>query len=195
MRMMRIKKNSRGFTFVEVLVSLGIFATATTIVAATFASAYNVERRSLSYRVVQENTEFILEFLGKEIRNGRIDYSAYNAQPLGNNPVDELHLVYRGTTYKERIFLDGSTVKIDREQPGGSYPGTPIALSSSEVIIEELRFYIRPFDECTESSGDCDGQQRVTVVLKVTSSPEVTSSAQPVTVEVQTTFSARVYDI
>lgn len=191
------KQNKRvGFTLVEVLVSLGVFTIVFSIATSLFTASTDLERQGNAHRVVQQNAAFFMEFLGKEVRNGSIDFATYEGEAVNLNtmPITELKLLYRGSiTQKEKIYLQGGKIFISREDP--AQPGTfnTSALTDDNVIIDNLDFYISPAKACTEASTSCS-QPRVTAVLKLHSDTVQIRGATGSNATIQNTFSTRIYD-
>jgi len=190
-------KISLGFTLMEVLVSLSIFAIVSVAVITMFSTSLRIEQRGSAYRGLQQNGLYIMELLGKEIRNGRIDYISYGGTV--SNPVDALHLIYRGSTdLDEEISLDTSTtpdsIILRRENP--SLPGSynEATLTNTEVNVDSLTFYITPPTECTDDVCDDPGKETVTIIMHLSSNAASRFGSANATVNLQTTFTTRAYE-
>ncbi len=189
-------RESNGFTLIEVLVALFIFSTVAIMAVSLYASAVNLERQGAVHRVVQQNGNFVTEFLGKEIRNGAIDYSGYASEGinLSLQPIDRLKLFYRGNQdLREEIYLQDDKVFIKRERINEPGVFDVAALTNDTVLVDSLYFYVRPTSACTEAA--CGGQQRVTMALRIRSNIEEMGTAQPLSIDLQSTFSVRLYDL
>ena len=64
-----------GFTLMEVVVSVAIFAGVITMMLSLFNSTLRIYRRIEAQRQVAQSVRTTMEFLVKEIRNGKVDYS------------------------------------------------------------------------------------------------------------------------
>jgi prepilin-type N-terminal cleavage/methylation domain-containing protein len=63
-----------GFTLMEVLVSVTIFATVITMMLSMFNYTLRIYRRVEAQRQVSQSVRTTMEYLVKEIRNGQVDY-------------------------------------------------------------------------------------------------------------------------
>lgn len=63
-----------GFTIIELLVSIGIFAVVVTLAISLFNQVLRIQRRTETLRRVNQALRNTTEFLVKEVRNGKIDY-------------------------------------------------------------------------------------------------------------------------
>lgn len=189
-------KKLQGFTLIEVLVSLSIFSVVTIMAVQMFSVAIQAEQRSAANRALQQNASFLMEFIGKEVRNGFIDYAGYAADgpSLDDLPVQNLRLVYRGTqTLDESIYRTGGNTPaamIRKENPAGGYFAAR-PLTSNDVVVSAMNFYVYPQTECVP--GDCDGQQTVTVFLSLRPNPTRYPNQTNLRLDLQSTFTSRYY--
>lgn len=71
----KLKSSSSGFTLMEVVVSVTIFAGVITLMLSMFNYTLRIYRRVEAQRQVAQSVRTTMEFLTKEIRNGTVDYS------------------------------------------------------------------------------------------------------------------------
>lgn len=71
----KLKSASSGFTLMEVVVSVTIFAGVITLMLSMFNYTLRIYRRVEAQRQVAQSVRTTMEFLVKEIRNGAVDYS------------------------------------------------------------------------------------------------------------------------
>ncbi|MBI2587953.1 prepilin-type N-terminal cleavage/methylation domain-containing protein [Candidatus Azambacteria bacterium] len=64
-------KEGAGFTLLEMLVSIGIFALFIGLGAGLFLSVLRGERHAAAFRAVQENIRFSMETMAREMRTGK----------------------------------------------------------------------------------------------------------------------------
>ena len=64
----KIKNKNNGFTLVEMLVSLAIFATAVTLVSTIFVSGLKTQRQNLAYQQLLGQTSYLIEYISRAIR-------------------------------------------------------------------------------------------------------------------------------
>lgn len=62
---------SKGFTLLEMLVSVGVFAIFIGLGAGLFVSVLRGERHAAAFRAVQENIRFSMETMSREMRTGK----------------------------------------------------------------------------------------------------------------------------
>lgn len=72
------KKNSAGFTLMEIIVATTIFAFVTTALLSMFNYTLKINRRSEALKQATQGMRNFVEYLVKEIRNGEIDYGIIN---------------------------------------------------------------------------------------------------------------------
>ncbi|PJE73761.1 MAG: hypothetical protein COV02_00920, partial [Candidatus Terrybacteria bacterium CG10_big_fil_rev_8_21_14_0_10_41_10] len=71
----RNKKNlNAGFTLIELIVALGLFAVVMTISVGAFLNISDIQKKSESLRNVSDNMSFTIEMMTRDIREG-YDYS------------------------------------------------------------------------------------------------------------------------
>ena len=61
-------KNKKGFTLVEVLVTVLIFTVVILIAAGIFASAIRAQRYNLAYQELLDQTSYVMEYMSRQIR-------------------------------------------------------------------------------------------------------------------------------
>lgn len=59
---------NRGFTLIEILVALAIFASVVTITSTIFVSALRAQRQSLAYQQLLDQTSYLMEYMSRAIR-------------------------------------------------------------------------------------------------------------------------------
>ncbi len=83
--------SSKGFTFIELLVAMSVFAIIITSIAGTFAAVINAHRKAVAIQNTEEAGRYILEMMGKEIRMGVINTGTRRSQHfLFNNEYNKL---------------------------------------------------------------------------------------------------------
>jgi type II secretory pathway pseudopilin PulG len=118
---------SRGFTIIEAVLSVSIFAMAMTSIIGVYLSVQRINQASASLQALQQNARFISEDISKIIRNGEIDYSRYPSQTAPTQSGD-LYLLDK----------DGNEVYIYRD--------TNLASPTFEnLMIEKQLIYLAPF--------------------------------------------------
>ena len=195
-------KAAAGFTLVEVMVSLFIFTLITVGATGLYVSTATLESQAGASRMVQQNGSYLLEQIGKEVRNGEINYASYASDSISiSGPVSTLRLFYRGTYYQEEIYRTTYTdstgtikgkVVLEKQwrDSSGSIHTSVADLTDQRADVESLQFYITP--ECVSASVSCR-QPSVTVAVKMSALTEGGRGNGVAESSLQSTFSTRIY--
>lgn len=171
-----------GFTVVEALVALSIFSLSVTAIAGSFIAIMRIDQKSRAVRVVEENTRFLSEFITREIRNGTIDYNAYQGPvPAQTYLVQIINSEGVGIA----IFINGTQVRMEKDIGGGNFIRSD--LTGTDVVVSDMNFFVVP------SSNPFPGgtvRPRVTFTFTVTSAIGVRASDQA-TLHYESTVSTR----
>jgi len=162
-------KSQAGFTIVEVLITSLVFSIMVIAVSSIFIQIINDERRAFAAQAIQENGQFILELMSREIRVSKIEN-----QESPNCTATSLtiqHPVNGTVTYT----LTGGGVL---ERIAG---GVTTDLSASTVTFSRLNF-------CVMGSGLVDGQQpRIAILASI----QNTAGREILTFNLETSVSSR----
>ena len=126
--------HTRGFTLIEMIVSVAIFATVVLIAVGALLSIINVNRKANELRVVMENLNFAIESIARDVRTGT-DYGC-TVVPGNCNDGNQLYFIDQANNSVRYTLTDGS---ITRRVEGGDV----VPVTSSEVVIEDIHFWIR----------------------------------------------------
>jgi prepilin-type N-terminal cleavage/methylation domain-containing protein len=69
--------SQRGYTIVELIVAMSIFAIVIVVAIGAFVTVQNTSNKTAAQRKVQQDSRYNLEQLARQIRAGRIDYGFY----------------------------------------------------------------------------------------------------------------------
>jgi prepilin-type N-terminal cleavage/methylation domain-containing protein len=211
-----VKRHNRGFTLIELMVSVTIFAIVMVMALGSLLSISTADRKAESLKSVMDNLNFALDSMSRTIRTG-LYYSCMTSPSFpvsldsNGNPIPAN--CAGGATAIAFHSADGNTVvycrgsnsacsssgsSILRSTDGGN---TFTQLTASEVVVNNLNFYVigacatpgtPPSGSCADSSYDYV-QPKVTITVngqvKVTGSQNTTYPYA-----VQTTVTQRVYD-
>ena len=102
------KNNQRGFTLVELLVSLAVFSLLIFALATITGSIIKAQRKAFAIQSVQEPARYILEVISKEIRVSGINSNTGDNMPSLNitNPQNEV-IDYQFANNKIQRRVDG----------------------------------------------------------------------------------------
>ncbi len=163
--MKKILQRVGGFTIVELIVAMGLFAVLTAIAVAAFTQALRSERRLTSTMSMDANASIALEEMAREIRTG------YNFPPAGSYPsLPFVSSQNKGTAVSYALDGNGAITR----------NGSPI--TSGNVRVSMLNFII------TQDNPPCD-PWRVTIVMTIS---QKSPSDYAGDVPIQTTVSSRI---
>lgn len=167
------KTYQKGFSFVEVLVTVVIFMLIMTAIISIFLSVLNAQRRVTAQRKIQQDMRYVTERIERDIRTGKVDYSA---QPG-----------FVGATELFVIPQDGSVVQYAIQ--GGAVVRNGEVLTSSATEIDRLSFLVYP-DKSSYQGGVSNEQVRVTMYVQA----HATILEETSEIVFQTTISNRSYE-
>jgi len=185
-----IKSTPRGFTLIEMLVSVAIFSTVMVIALGALLSMSEANRKAETLKSVINNLNFSLDSMSRSIRTAsdyRCGAGQYVACPTG---ATQFQFIYpRNTLYRletSNATLCGQVSPnigcITRSIDGGT---TYAAITSPEVIVTNLKFYL------VGNSLVDNLQSRVFITL---SGYVRVSSSQNSIFNLQTSVTQRLYD-
>lgn len=147
-------KSTAGFTLLEMIVAISIFSIAVVVVADIFVSALNSQKAAYRVQQVEENVNYIIERMTKEIRVSELITVEPNGS--GNCPVNAATKI----TLKHP---DNGVVSYYRQgtQAIREVNNNVTVLNSNTVDITRFKF-------CINGAGVTDGTQpRITFVVSI----------------------------
>lgn len=189
-------KVKKGFTLIEMLVAVSIFAIASSAATDLYISSNRAQRSVRSREKLQNEARVAMEYLAREGRAGVVDYASYGGTvPMGG---DELKLIDReGNPESFKLSSDAG------ECSPSSHPCLLVCdaldcspLTSKNIFVDELKFYIMPladpflFDVVTGAYA-ADLSPRVTIFLKMHTESNLPEERAELTA--QTSIASRVY--
>jgi len=155
-----IKKNS-GFTLIEMLVAMGIFAIVISAAVGIFVSGSSSQKKILEFNVAQREAGYLMETISRELRMAAAISDGTDGNP---NQQDNEDSSVEFTNY------NGDLVQYCRSNANGDCANNDYGdyfsrdgevISSSDIKIEHLRFYVT--DDFSQT------QPIVTINMKVKS--------------------------
>ena len=147
---------TRGFTLIEMIVSVALFSIVMTIVATAYINLLSLDRQSRATNDVANNLNFVLDTMARSIRTGTNYYCGASGGP--NCPTAQSVFSFtddQGNSVKYSLSAGGQIL----ECYGTGCVDTPI--TDSRVKVDTLNFYVRGVD-----SGNADQvQPQVTMVM------------------------------
>lgn len=181
----------KGFTLIEILVSVAIFATVMVIALGALLSMSESDRKAQTLKSVINNLNFSLDAMSRAMRTGTNYHCNVTVLPV-TGPHD-----CSATPATSVAFLsaDNQTVQYCLGNGSSCSPsGTAILvkkgiaafapLTASEVIITNLQFYVT-------GAENANVQPHVVILL---SGKVIVSASQTSTFDLQTSVTQRLYD-
>lgn len=151
-------KAIRGFTLVEMLVSISVFMVVMTVATGSLLSIIDANGKAQSLKSAVNNLNFAIESMGKEIRVGT-NYSCLSDQPCSNGANNIKFTSYRDLNGVLDNLNDFVVYKYNSDSSGGfiercqtslsvtcNFDSDPIyfiRMTAKGVDIDDLKFYIR----------------------------------------------------
>jgi prepilin-type N-terminal cleavage/methylation domain-containing protein len=172
---------NNGFTLVEMIVSIGIFTLVAVAAVSALASVIDANQRSRSLSQANNNLDFSLQTMVREIRNGfAYGCDASNPGSVPNNSSDckgETEFAFINSNRDEVVYSLTSDDKIERSVDN---TGVTQIITPPEVTVNHLEFSI---------SGAHTNQQQSRVT--VTAQAQAGSGENTQAVNLQTTATQR----
>ena len=163
-------ENNKGFTLLEMLISMAIFTIAVFIVMTSLFSITNVQKKVIAKQSAEDNLRFAFESMTKEIRTGKKFHCGTTPPPLtdsANCPFGSsagtsftfLNSVGQTVTYQ--VYNNQLVKSSDGNLPdcvNGSYVNCQKLTSPDLVIINKVNFYI-------SGATANDGAQSLAIVV------------------------------
>jgi prepilin-type N-terminal cleavage/methylation domain-containing protein len=148
---------NKGFTLIEIIVSVAIFVIVMTIAIGAVLSAVDANRKAQSINVVINNLNLAVESMVRDLRTGN-DYS-YPSGCRGQGTCISFEDRSGRTIEYRFIEIAGNSGYIEKNilSVGNDYDAGRI--TSEEVLVEEAEFKL-------EGDGNNDGPERILVRLK-----------------------------
>lgn len=175
-------RDHKGFTLIEAVVATAVFAFVIVSVLGVYLATLQLDSRTRAQRAVTQNARFIMEYLAKEVRNGRVDYGAYSGGNASN--INEL-FIRNQLDESERIFISNQNLILAKG-------GDSTNLNSSEVKVSDVKFIVSPLVEPYTPAKNANVQPHVTVIMKLSANLGNRQQDQSA-INLQSTFSTRYY--
>jgi len=171
------KYSKQSFTLIELLVSLSILVVAILAALGIYINVIGTRQKTLGQLNIQEDGQYLMSLIVKDIRAGMIDYDNYGA--IGS-PEDELLLLnLSGDQIRYRISVgtpitdgacDGNRCTLERcENSDCSLDANYQTITMVNISFERLDFYINPTSDPFTHGSTTYEHPRVTVLLKLSS--------------------------
>ncbi len=182
----------RGFTLIEIMVSVSIFVVIMVISMGTIVTIVDANRKSQNLRTVMDNLNFTIEAMTRTIRfatnyhcdmNLETNLTTRDCFTVAKPPSDSMYVDRAQDGVKVYYYLSGGRIA-RRIGAGAEY-----FLTSSDVTITSLKF--RVIGSTPYSNGQDTSQPMVIITIAGNAGTKATSRSS---FTMQTTVSQRVFD-
>lgn len=168
----QITNNKSGFTLIEIIVAVSIFALITLATVQIMLIVMRTQETITRVQAIQDNARFSLELITKEMRTG-IEYEANTpASTICTNNGSEIHFL--STSGRRVYYLDPSgSGRIYRatsavtavDQCANGINSKFNGFTGDQVFIERLAFILR--GQNPASASPSDGQAMATITMRI----------------------------
>ena len=186
-----------GFTLMELLVALGIFAISAGLIADLFLTASRQQARTIVLSTMQGDARLIVETIARELREGTLDFQSGTtdapALETGDGELLRFQRVLSGNATRPCPASVSACLYIGRGSSEDALVWAPF--TSAEVNVDAFQFWSTPTEDPNvwdEANGryQSDQQPQVTVHLTLSAAGR---PGERSTIEAQTTVASRVY--
>lgn len=213
---MSTSRTQKGFTLVEMIVSLGLFTIVLFITTSAFLAIVSADRKSRVTRVAIDNLNLTLENMARKIKTGTVYYCGENATgardcPLGapsssfsfndqtSTPSAPVRIIYKLAQGSGAIgggvgCGNGYSVTqgcILRSDNGGT---TFMLSTSPEIDITGLNFLVSGSAPWGVAAGQDKKQPTVVIAINGSLGSSATMFSAKSAFKIQTVLTARAYD-
>ncbi len=172
-----MKQKTKGFTLVELLVGVAIFALIGGIVSGILVSGLRAQRKSLSYQELLDQTSYLMEYISRSVRMAKKDTDGSCVEKNLNYQKTSAGIKFKNyQSVCQEFYLSGNQLKENKA-------GNVYDLTSNDLQV--TFFNIGPSDTWGQ---DDNFQPRVTLLLAI-------QGEEQSKIKIQTTISQRNPDI
>jgi prepilin-type N-terminal cleavage/methylation domain-containing protein len=185
-------KYRKGFTLIEMLVSVALFSVVMTIVAAAYLNLLNLDRQAKATNDVAANLNFVLDTMARSIRTGTqygCGVSGGNCAYPSSGDSQFSFLDDDGKTYTTYTLTNNQIMEC-QSTTLGCVPNIPV--TDPRIAVDKLKFYVTGIDGTGVHNAD-GVEPRVTFVIH--GSITIDPAHAPVTFDIQTSATQRQIDI
>jgi prepilin-type N-terminal cleavage/methylation domain-containing protein len=141
---MSTSRIQKGFTLLEMLVSLALFSVVMVIVAAAYLNLINLDRQTRATNDVVNNLSFAIDNMARSIRTGTT-YTCIPGDLNGNGTCSQFSFYDANNCFNtysvvSSVLVDSVT---DPKGTGKCLVGTNVPLTASNVTVTAATFYVR----------------------------------------------------
>lgn len=184
--------NQKGFTLLEMIVAIGVFTVVIILAAGALLSVMQANRQTQAQRTIVNNLNFAIDSMVRDIRVGTMYHCGDGAYDVWQDcmPAGDDTFAFEPSygdpgEASDQIVYRLNNNAIERSGFGGAEI-TFVAVTSPEIVIERLQFYVE--------GSDPDDALQPQVVISVGGYAELPGSER-VDINLQTTASQRFFDL
>lgn len=178
---------AKGFTLLELIVSVGIFSVIILIVMSAYLRLVYLDRQARAMSDLMTNLSFVVESMSREIRTGQ----DYKCNTTGTNCAVTPGTTFRFTDSRATPRTITYSLATDAEGKGQvrvTINGVTSTLTDPRVDVNKLDFYVQGVG----TAGPDYRQPQVTFVLQGTVSPD---GGEPVDFSIQSSGTQRYLEL
>ena len=146
MKNLKIKNKNSGFTLVELMVAIAVFSIVMVMAMGALLNVIDANNKAQSIKTAIDNISFALEGISKDMRMGT-EYSCFNGISfVGDCPTGGSGIRFKssktGNPYVYYKFSSNQILNCVGGTLGGDCTGTYSPLTSSEVNLTSVNFYV-----------------------------------------------------
>ncbi len=193
---MKLIKQKRGFTLVELLVAMGIFVTFISVLMGSYTSIVRAQRETNDYRAMYSEGRRVFDTMVEEFRAGMVDYghsehSCYHSSEFSGG-VKSVNLV-RKDGAKAKVYLDGENLFLQEENEGVVDEVIQLNSEGLKVSDFDVSVYpvVDPYDPQYVFENKYQFHPSVTIAATFT---KERINKEPFEFKLQTSVSSRIYN-
>jgi prepilin-type N-terminal cleavage/methylation domain-containing protein len=128
---------NKGFTLIEVMTAVSIFAIVMTISLGSIVGIFDANRKTRTLKAIMGNLNLAIESMSKEMRYGQNYHCGSGTITTPQNCAGGGTLISFLSSEGSQITYTLSGTTIEKEVDGGGF----IPITAPEVIIDSLTFY------------------------------------------------------
>lgn len=173
---MKKPQTHRGFTLIEMLISISLFMTFLGLVASSYTSLVSANRKAKEIQTLYNDVRFVFDTLASEIRGGAIDYTCMNGA-IPDPLCGAITILHENSTKRSMYKFDDTAKKIlvlHQSRTSNLLPWLPASwesLTPKNFPLENLNFRVfplkNPYDAANAGNDEAQFQPSVTIEVKV----------------------------
>jgi len=188
------KKNNKGFTLIEMMISMSIFVIFTGILIGSYTGIVQSQREANQYRELYSNARYIMDKFTEEVRDGAVYYELSKEGVVNNQFKTSVYsLILLSKDGKDSVCFGYDNDKV-RFLERKSTEQKSYTLNSENIVVKNFEMFVSPasdpYDSVNVFADTLQFQPKVTLKLTLEKDRGV---KDPYEVSFTTTVSSRIY--